>query len=284
MRHPFVVAPVTCPGTMRLLFLAIAASLAGCYASQGHHAALVPHATPLAGDGQPMTSRIEGQVGAINALDLIAAKSGNPADAVEVPDTQLHGALDLQADRNVSVGFLYERALAATAQRTSPSSLPVDHGDASGAGMSLAVSVPIDRHLAIGFSGEAMWWSVPWVTSYRCTGGCRGPDPFIFRGNDDVITLAVGVAPSYRTGRWTWFGGLTLRDHPTVREETSDDENTTLLKPGPATVIVHAGAEVELGAGVRASLILAQTITRDPVAYGPSAGLLLTVPILRGTP
>jgi hypothetical protein len=263
----------------RLLAAAVAI-LPACGTYATNRAALVPHATPMPTDGQPIASQAEVQLGATNASDLRAPGVGNPDDAVEVPNTQLHGGLDVRINRVVSLGVQYERGLAAGAHPIHPTQPRVDHGDAQGLGESITLALPMDEHFFLGVSTEVMLWSVPWVQYSTCIAGCDQPVTGVTRDNHDVWTFAIGVTPSYRRGAWTWFGGMTLRNHPTIVEKTIEHagEVGPGVERGPGNFTVHAGAELDVGAGVRAGVILAQTLTRDPVAYGPSVGLLVTIP------
>jgi hypothetical protein len=248
-----------------------------------NRAAFVPHATPLTQTGQPMHSTGELTLGAVNAADAKAPTFGDPSAAVEVPGTQLHGGLALRASKNVSIAAIYERGLASTATRVKTTQPPVDGGDVDGYGASITYSVPTSKPgFRIGITTELLFWSIPWI-EYRTCIDCAGPYSYVDQGRDVVPTLALGVTPSYHAGRFTWFGGLTTRNHPTITQkgiETGADTGGD-VQSGPLNVVAHVGAEVELAAGVRASLIVDQTLTRDPVVYGPGFGLLVTIPLGR---
>ena len=44
-------------------------------------------------------------------------------------------------------------------------------------------------------------------------------------------------------------------------------------------VTLHAGIGVDVGSGVRANLFVHQTVTRDPIAYGPAIGMTVSIPL-----
>jgi hypothetical protein len=100
------------------------------------------------------------------------------------------------------------------------------------------------------------------------------------KGNDTVATLALGVVPSYRTGRLTVFGGATARNHPTITEKilTNLPDSDAEVQGGPFNVTLAAGAAFDLGSGVKATMLVHQTVTRDPVMYGPSLAAMLSIP------
>lgn len=47
---------------------------------------------------------------------------------------------------------------------------------------------------------------------------------------------------------------------------------------------LHAGVGVDVGGGVHANAFVHDTVTNDPIAYGPSVGLELEVPLGKRVP
>lgn len=270
----------------RLAFALVLGSAAGCGTYAINRAAFVPHATPVATNGQSLTAPVEMSLGASSATDLRAPASGDPNSGAEVPNTQLRGAFALRINPIASIAFGCESAPSSSANKIRPSQPSIDGGSVTGCGPSLSLSIPTsDPHWRIGLSTELTVWSIPWIAYSTCIdgdSGCVEGYTTVDSGNDDVATIALGLIPSYRNGRWTVYGGLTVRNHPTVTEKSVQTGTATDgdVQAGPANLIASAGAELDLDS-VRLALLLQQDLTRDPVAYGPSLGAMLTVPLGR---
>jgi hypothetical protein len=129
-------------------------------------------------------------------------------------------------------------------------------------------------------------WSVPWVEYTTCIDLCSVPGfTYSQRGNEDVLIAKLALVPSYRIGAMTYFGGVTLQNQPTITEKIE----TTLpegggVQGGPLNATVHAGLAVEVGAGIRASAFVHQTLTHDPINYGPGLGMAISIPLGRKEP
>ncbi|MDB4959649.1 MAG: hypothetical protein JWO36_7218 [Myxococcales bacterium] len=229
-----------------------------------------------------MQSAAELSIGASNIHDLVKPSVGDP-DAGDVsPSTQLRAALGFRATQNLSIGFLHERGLAAGSNPVKSSEPPLKDNDVSGIGMTISYSIDTGSPgWRVGVSTEVQIWSVPWVQYTSCVQNCTVPGfTYMDHGSDSVPTLALAVIPSYRIGRVTIFGGGTVRNHPTITEKiVTNLPGPAEVQQGPVNVTLHGGADVELGAGIRASLIVHQTVTADPVTYGPGASLIFTIPL-----
>ena len=255
----------------------------GCSTYAQQRAALVPHATPMMTDGQPLASQGELALGASN-IAMVQPSEGNPDAGIEIPSTQLRGAAMIRASPNLTLGGVYERGLSAGAHALQEHQPPVD-SDVSGVGLTMTYSIPLNLEgWRLALSSEVLVWSVPWVQYTTCIQNCVGigGGTTSDKGSDSVPTLAFGLTPSYRTGRVTFFGGITVRNHPTIdptiRTNIPMDPD---VSSGPYNATLHAGAAVELGAGVRASLLVHETITTNPVVYGPSLALMVSIPLGR---
>jgi hypothetical protein len=269
---------------MRALGIAVLPVLAGCETYAQHRAALVPHATPLPTNGQPMDSRGELALGASNVVDRVKPGVGDPDAGVAVPSAQLRGSLAVRVTKDFSIAGVYERGFAAGATKIKPSAPPVDGGDVDGRGVNLTYSIPTGQEgWRVGVSAELLVWLVPWVQYTTCIDNCSVPGfTYMDRGKAPVATLGLGITPSYRSGRVTVFGGVLGRNHPTLTEKlVTEAPGPADVRSGPANFTFHLGADVELGAGVRASLIMHQTIPNNPVAYGLGLGAMLTIPLGR---
>jgi hypothetical protein len=268
-----------------LRYFVVLPLLAGCGSYAVNQAALVPHAEPIPYNGQPQAAPSALSLGAGNAFDLIAprATAGDVGDAV--PATQLRGELALSPRPDLVLGAIYEHGFAATATPLSSSQPPVGSDvDGGGVGIaySLATSAPGWR---VGFAAEALVWNVPWVQYSQCTETCGGaPTATMTTGSDLVPMLAVAMIPSYRFGRWTVFGGVTVRNQPTTYQKGQ----TTLpgdadVQSGDYNAIASLGAEVLLS-GIQLSVILDQGVTADPIRYGPGLSAMVTIPLAERRP
>lgn len=135
--------------------------------------------------------------------------------------------------------------------------------------------------LRVGLATELVLWQVPWVEFNECVQNCDFGRSYSATNSDLIPTLAIALIPSYRLGRMTYFGGLTLRNQPTITEQnlTQIPDNDGGPQAGPFTATVHVGVGVDVGAGIHASVIVHDTLTDRPITYGPSVGLELEIPL-----
>jgi hypothetical protein len=253
---------------------------AGCETYVQHRAALVPHAAPVQNIGQPNESRGSLAVGATNIVDLRRPGVGDPSAGVAIPSRQLRGAIGLALSRNLTFGLVHERGLASSAQPVKDTLPPLDDRTVAGGGVSLSYSIETQSPWRIGISTELIGWKVPFVEYSTCIDLCpNGPYTTITRAETLVMTLGLGFVPSYRLGDWMFFGGLTLRNHPTIEEkviETGYDESADVTA-GPLNAVGHAGVAFDATDRVRFRLDIHQALTRDPVAYAPGIGFAFEV-------
>ncbi len=265
--------------------VALALILAGgCQTYTQNRAALVPHSTPMAIDGQPMGTVAQLGLGASNVADPIAPSAGDPRAGDVVPGTQLRGEIALRMGSTGMIWGAYEQGLAASGHAVS-ASLPELHngGDVIGAGGGVAWSIPTSNpHWRVGVSTELLFWSVPWVQYTTCVStNCDTPGyTYSDRGSDLVPTLAFGITPSYRNGPLTVFGGVTARNQPTITGliYTQDPDSDADVQAGPFNVTLHAGLEYMFADAVNVSLVVHQTVTTDPIQSGPGIGLMVRIP------
>ena len=254
-------------------------------AACGHYtynrAALVPRATPRMTTGAPMDGRGQLSVGASSVAHLGDPEIGDDANAgIEIPGTQLFGALKGRIGDMFSLGIFYESGLDAGAKKLHSSQPDVDNGNVNGYGMSLDISIPVDEKWHLGFGVDAMFWSCPY-TSYETF--TDGHITIHESGRDDVDSLAASVTPSYKLDKdITLFGGLTVRQHPTLDQKGQAD-GTFLddieVETGPTNYIVSGGVEGSLVNGaILLSAMAYYDISRDPAKYGPGMALMMSLP------
>ena len=126
-----------------------------------------------------------------------------------------------------------------------------------------------------------MRWVVPYSEFRTCVENCDDVDDYQeIRSTSGEMTWGFGITPSYRLGRVSLFGGMFIRNHPTIVRKGSEyseynDEDT---QTGPPNVLLHAGVAVRFSA-FTALLLVNQNMDRDPVYYGPGIGLALSASI-----
>lgn len=264
--------------SLRLLVVALPA-LAGCIGNV-QRAARVPHpGVPLA-SGQPLGSTAELTVGLSNVTDIVTPRVGDASQAVEVPSTEMRDELRFRIGRRGQLGVVYEQGFGRTSQRPDATQAPVGDGDVAGFGVTGGYAFETSTPgLSVGVTGEMLGWSVPYVEYTTCT-SCPTSYTVMSHGRANPVTLGVGVAPSYRSGPITVFGGAFARNHPTAQRKqygadiTFDDDGD--VHSGPFNLLLHAGVELELARRLSAVLVVHQDLVADPVRYGPGIGVALT--------
>lgn len=266
---------------MRIALLLV---LAACGERTYNRAALVPRATPRMTSGQPLEGRGQLSLGASSVAHLGDPEVGDDPNAgVEIPGTQLFGALRGRIGKHASLGVLYENGLDQGAKKLRETQPDVDGGNVQGYGLTLDVAIPIDAQWTVGVGVDGMVWRVPY-TSYETY--ADGTYTVMDEGRDGVETFAASITPSYKLDpELTLFGGLTIRQHPTI-EAKGMDVGTVFddieVEAGPANYIVSAGVEGALADGaVLVSAVAYYDLTREPAKYGPGMGVMVSLPFGR---
>jgi hypothetical protein len=261
------------------LSLMVLPVLAGCVGNI-QRSARVPHPGVPLRSGQPLETPAEFSAGLSNVTDLVKPSVGDASQAVEVPSTEMRDELRFRLGRRAEMALIYEHGFGSTSQQPDSTQAPVGRGDVHGYGVSAGYSFETSTPgLAIGTTIEAIGWSVPYVEYVTCT-NCFDTYTIVDHGRANPMTLGIGIAPSYRTGKLTLFGGGFARNHPTtLRKEMNTD--VTLrddgdVQSGPFNLLLHAGLEVELQRWLSAVIIVHQDVIANPVQYGPGIGLALT--------
>jgi hypothetical protein len=265
---------------MSIRLVAVLPALAGCLTGNVQRSARVPHPGVPLFSGQPLATTAELSAGLSNATDVMAPRVGDASQAVEVPGTEMRDELRLRLGPRGTLALIYEDGFGSTSQKPDPTQAPVGRGDVHGYGASMSYALPTSNPgLSIGLTFEHMIWSLPYVEYQTCTGeDCTGTNVIIAHGRANPMTFGLGIAPSYRMGAITVFGGLFGRNHPTaLRKEMNvrfdDDDSVT---SGPLNLLFHAGIELELADRLSALVLIHQDVIADPLRYGPGIGLALT--------
>lgn len=249
-------------------------------------AALAPHAAPPMRSGQPMEQRAEvalGTTSAVSAGDPTPSEYSDPG--VELPRFDLNGALRLKLGRGADLGFIWDQGFDDGARSLSGDQPEVTYGDVYGGGLSFMYSADAGvPGLHIATTIDVMSYSVPYVEYRTCVDNCDGvPQTEVYNGRTRVPAIGLGALGSYRTGPWTFFGGFSLRTHPTVDKGGTEygagnGESTEDVTGGEFNLILSAGTELAIGRNLRAMAIVYQPVEGDPVNYAPTVALGVTIP------
>lgn len=263
---------------MRSLILVLPV-VAGCVGNV-QRSARVPHPGVPLGSGQPLAGPAELSVGLSNVTDMVKPAVGDASQAVEVPSTEMRDEVRLRIGQRGQIGLVYEQGFGGTSQVPDRTQAPVGRGDVEGFGVSGGYSFATGTPgLSVALTGEMLAWSLPYVEYTTCT-NCPTPYTIMSHGRANPLTLGLGIAPSYRSGPITLFGGVFGRNHPTTQRKelntdiTFDDDGD--VHSGPFNVLVHAGVELALAPRLSALVVVHQDVVANPVRYGPGVGVALT--------
>ncbi|MBV8759023.1 MAG: hypothetical protein JO257_17170 [Deltaproteobacteria bacterium] len=241
------------------------------------------HAIAPLWSGSPMQGPVEVSTGASNLVDARAPRIGDdPTVASEVPSMQLRGELRFRFARYGQIAVIHDHAIASTYRALDPTQAPVDHDTAQSLGFAIRGAIPVDDvpGLSIGLGFELLQWWLPYVEYRSCVANCDGvPLQEMTSGTDTLAEPAFQVTPSYRSGALTLFAGVYATPHARVErkgtEYSATDYDSEIVR-SQFNFIAHAGAEVTFGY-ISVLAQLQQDLVSDPVSYGPSLGLALSV-------
>jgi hypothetical protein len=257
-------------------------STTGCSRYSVRRAALVPHAAPTMRDGQPMGDAVAAvDLGVQTLVQTRDPAEGDDTAGLHIPRIQTNGGLRFQPAEGLDIGIIYERGWADGATSLAEDQ-PDTEGDAQGFGVTMGYSMATgDPNFRVGLSLDLINYNVPYVEYRTCVENC-GISPYtdVDRHKVNVGAIAVGAIPSYQHGPWTFFGSLTLRNHPTVpRGGTEGPIDGDDIEGGPLNAIVAAGASFTTPARVKASILVYQPMTNDPVDYSPTVAVMISLPL-----
>jgi len=258
------------------------AMLAGCEPQYGSVArnARVPHASVPLSSGQPLGRAAELSAGLANTADLVAPSIANHSRASEVPELEMRDELRFPIGTSGHGALIYERGFARTNQRLDDTQLAVGGGDVNGYGVATGYAWRTSTPgLVIGGRLEVMAWTMPYVERTVTDDAPSSNPPYVLHSREMALSLGVGVTPSYRRGRVTYFGGAYVRNQPTTVRESPNVELDRADKVinGPFNFLFHAGVEVAVTRLVSALIVIHQDVIADPVRYGPGVGAALTL-------
>ncbi len=270
--------------------LAVAASACSTYSVR--RAALVPHQQPLQRSGQGIgSSRIELGLGTPNLGSIGAPEEAEGANAgIVLPRHEVTGNFRARVTENFDLGLLWDHGFDEGSRKVSEDMPNPDNGDVMGYGVSAYFSAPIDPSFSLGIGADLLMYSIPYVEYSVCVDNCPGGQfTIIDEDRDTIPVISLGIIPSWKlSDRVVLFAGATLRNHPTIEKsdvETGpdlfDDEEVDM---GPENLVLSAGVEVKLAAGIRGMAYVHQPAAGDPVDYGPTFGIGFSIPLIRDQP
>jgi hypothetical protein len=263
---------------------------AACTTYTVRKSALAPHIAPPMRNGQNlMGAAAEASVGASALARGKDPVEGPDANAgLYIPRVEVTAALRKRVSEDLDVGLLYDHGFRRGAYATSDDQPEPNNGSVYGGGVTGFYSVPTGSPgLRVGVGLDLIMYSVPFV---KYTTEVDGSYTRVEHDRESTGVYSLAVIPSWSNGRFTLFGGGTVRNHPTIDKGSieggidpyldEDDE----VESGPANFILQAGIDVELGQGIRAMAIVYQPMDKQPVDYGPTLGVGLTLPLGRYHP
>jgi hypothetical protein len=252
--------------------------LGACIPPVTDRSALVPVAMPVMWNGQPFQSGSQIELSAGGNLGEPGGRRDDEQQLI-LPGLMLDGTFRLGArDFNVFAG-LRDGEVVGEHAAGDPEAPPLDAQRVVGAGGGMAGSFALGPPgLRLALSGELILWSIP--QQEFCSpdvdpcGEGSAERRVTERHALGVPGLVLGAIASYRSERMTGFAGVTARNQPTLGPGHGD-----VVLPGSLVYIVHAGADYEIGSGLRLGAIVFQTVSRDPIDYAPGLAVFVSLPI-----
>lgn len=281
-RNPGTAELRYCVVPMRSLVVCSVVALflgAGCTHSI-RRAALVPHQQPVAHSARPVQTK-EFSIGSPNALRTAKPRlSANQNAGIAIPRWQGQGALRMPWGPDTSVGLHFDYGLDEGSVAVSDDQ-PDPEGDVFGAAVSMLYSAKFSPEFSLGLAGQVWLYSIPYVEYDTCVDCPFGPWTEVEHDRDAIPVFSFALLPTFELSpAVSVFGGLTLRNHPTIQKSDidigPDDDFDEEVETGPLNSIGSIGAEVALAERIKLTGYLHRPIAADPVIYGVAAGLMLT--------
>jgi hypothetical protein len=259
-------------------------SVAACVTNTTYRTARAPHPSVPFANGGKQTTPVEFSGGLSSVADPVKPTLGDESQGVEVPKSQVRGEVRFRVNDRVFAGVVGEAGLGR--QRVADDLPEVADKTVVGLGALLGGSVRLSPTMRLGWVTELMSWQVPYVEYSVTSVGGVPVFSTLDRGTDNVLTLGVGLTPSYNDGPMTIFGGVFARNHPTVDRvdidivgggNTGDPE----VRSGPFNALVNVGFSYDFSSQISGTAILHQNVVQDPVEYGPGLQLALTAKLGR---
>jgi hypothetical protein len=260
------------------LLIALLAATTGCSVYQVHRSILTPPPTPPMRSGQPIDGTAQVSLGSSSLVQTTTpSSSGNDGDWI--PRWDLDGAIRFPASRDVDVGVVFDSGFNQDA--TAAIGGPRPNGNTFGAGFEIAINRPLDQEWRLMIDLQALFYSLPFVEYDTCVSNCNTGEPYsiIDDSSKSVMVGSIALIPSWHRDRATVFGGLTVRNHPTVvgTATTVVPGLSDGVHAGPAYVILSAGVEYKLTDALKALALVYMPVNDDPIQYGPTFGLSFSV-------
>jgi hypothetical protein len=242
--------------------------------------ALVPHPQPPMRTGHTMDHEV--RITGYDSTYLVPIKPVEAAGAnagLYVARHNMGGSVDVRITEHTDIAVIGQASLARGSMPVATDAAkPPDSQAAGGFGAELAHAIPMSDHAQIALVAGAMVFGVPYYEEGHCIANCTGVGDYSQSGDTSIAIWSLSVLPSYREGRFTAFGGITWRNHPTnVKTDTETQaalayDNTGELNGGPTYTILGAGLEWAATDTVKLLVEVHQPLTDTVVRYGPALG------------
>lgn len=272
------------PAHCLILICTATATIAACAppVNRVQRAALVPHQSPVIGDGQPLSGNGQLELGAVTLAQAGNATDGDSGASVQIPGLQANAGIRAKLSRYVDVGFRYERGFVAGSDPVNDTQPKIENRDVHSYTIAMRFAIPTKTPgLSFGVGIDLQNHSIPWVEHRVCVDNCIGVPPYtVDEGRQNVSGVGVGIAPSYKQGQWTWFGGFSVRSHPTIERKGTEVGywNDPDVENGPAQFIASAGASIDIAESAKITALIYQPLGKEPVRYRPAMGAYFAVP------
>ena len=196
-----------------------------------------------------------------------------------VARTNIGGALRMRFGDNLTIKLIGEFAPDKNAMQISEESLGSPEGMVATLGAGFEYSVPLSGPWRLGLAADLSLGRSPFREQGRCIENCFSAPDYYEEGRHSVPIYSASVIPSYSVGDVVFFGGLTMRNHPTNtrknRQIAGTDDESDELRQGPAYYLVGTGVEVQASRHLSFVGHIFQPISTDIAKYGPAVGFAI---------
>lgn len=241
--------------------------------------ARVPRPAAPLRTGEALAGPVELSFGASSIGDVRSPRLVDDEASLEVADQQYRGEARFRLGR-AELAPIFEYAGGNSMRALDRTQAPVGEGSVNGLGGAVRYSIDASEGFSFGIGLEAMNWEIPYVEYRTCVEYCEennAPQMQVRHGVENVASWAFSFTPTYRRGPIAIFAGAYMRQHPTIERKGTElfqEERDEDVAVGPNNWLLHAGVEWRLPY-VSVLAQVQQTITRDPIWYGPSFGFAI---------
>ncbi len=242
--------------------------------------ALISHPAPVMRSGAPLDSKVQFQIDNSTVVVPVEPVETEGANAGLFVARHNPGVgLRLRINDSYDVGFRVQTGLLRGAMAiTEKPSAPPD-GDVIQVGTTWNYSAKLTPKFRLAWAADLLVSANPFDEETRCIRNCRGIGGSSEGGYKLTLITTFSILPSYKTGPVTWFGGLSIRNHPTntktdvISQSALMNDDADDLRRGPFYWLAGGGIEVEVGDTVRFLAQIYQPMSDYVARYGPVLGI-----------